>query len=63
MLRFKLDESADPRWRVPLQEAGIDVCTVAAEGLQGTFPMTGSAWHSVAVFSVFEQLACARFAL
>ena len=36
MLRFKLDENADPRWREPLEAAGNEVSTVADEGLQGT---------------------------
>lgn len=35
MLRFKLDENADPRWREPLAEAGYEVSTVAEESLQG----------------------------
>jgi predicted nuclease of predicted toxin-antitoxin system len=35
-LRFKLDENLDARWRVPLEEAGHQVSTVAEESLQGT---------------------------
>lgn len=35
MLRFKLDENADPRWRTPLEEGLNHVSTVAEEGLQG----------------------------
>lgn len=35
MLRFKLDENADPRWRRPLEEIGHHVSTVAGEQLQG----------------------------
>ena len=35
MLRFKLDENADPRWREPLVQAGHSVFTVAEESLQG----------------------------
>ena len=35
MLRFKLDENADPRWREPLAQAGYEVSTVAEESLQG----------------------------
>jgi predicted nuclease of predicted toxin-antitoxin system len=34
-MRFKLDENADPRWRIPLEEAGLHVSTVAEEHLQG----------------------------
>lgn len=34
-MRFKLDENANPRWRVPLEDAGHDVSTVADERLQG----------------------------
>ena len=34
-MRFKLDENADPRWRMPLEEAGLHVSTVAEEHLQG----------------------------
>ena len=40
MLHFKLDENADPRWRVPLEEAGNDVSSVADEGLQGADDQT-----------------------
>ena len=40
MLHFKLDENADPRWRVPLEQAGNDVSTVADEGLQGADDQT-----------------------
>lgn len=35
-MRFKLDENADPRWRVPLEEAGHHVSTVSEEHLQGS---------------------------
>jgi len=35
MLRFKLDENADPRWREPLVEAGHDVSTAVEESLEG----------------------------
>ena len=35
MLRFKLDENLDPRWREPLEKAGNEVSTIADEGLQG----------------------------
>ena len=35
MLRFKLDENADPRWREPLVQLGYTVSTVAEESLQG----------------------------
>ena len=35
MLRFKLDENADPHWRAPLEQAGHEVSTVAEEHLQG----------------------------
>ena len=35
MLRFKLDENADPRWREPLAQAGYEVSTVVEESLRG----------------------------
>jgi predicted nuclease of predicted toxin-antitoxin system len=35
MLRFKLDENADPRWREPLIQVGHTVSTVAEEALRG----------------------------
>jgi len=35
MLRFKLDDNADPRWREPLAQVGYEVSTVAEESLQG----------------------------
>ncbi len=35
-MRFKLDENLDARWRVPLEEAGHQVSTVAEEALEGT---------------------------
>jgi predicted nuclease of predicted toxin-antitoxin system len=35
MLRFKLDENADSRWREPLVQAGHAVSTVAEEALRG----------------------------
>jgi predicted nuclease of predicted toxin-antitoxin system len=35
-MRFKLDENADPRWRIPLEEAGHSVSTVADEDLRGS---------------------------
>jgi len=35
ILRFKLDENADPRWREPLAEAGYAVSTIAEEDLRG----------------------------
>ena len=35
-MRFKLDENANPRWRIPLEEAGHQVSTVAEEHLQGS---------------------------
>lgn len=35
MARFKLDENADPRWRVALESAGNTVFTVTEEGLCG----------------------------
>jgi predicted nuclease of predicted toxin-antitoxin system len=35
ILRFKLDENADPRWREPLVEAGYTVSTIAEEDLRG----------------------------
>ncbi len=34
-MHFKLDENADPRWRVPLEEAGNTVSTVVEEKLGG----------------------------
>lgn len=34
-MRFKLDENADPRWRIQLEEAGHGVWTVSEENLQG----------------------------
>lgn len=34
-MRLKFDENADPRWRIPLEEAGNVVSTVAEEKLQG----------------------------
>jgi predicted nuclease of predicted toxin-antitoxin system len=34
-MRFKLDENADPRWRIPLEKMGHQVSTVGEEGLQG----------------------------
>ena len=34
-MRFKFDENADPRWRIPLEAAGHSVSTVAEEKLQG----------------------------
>jgi len=34
-MHFKLDENADPRWRIPLEEAGNTVSTVAEEKLRG----------------------------
>lgn len=34
-MRFKLDENADPRWRVPLEAADHTVSTVREERLQG----------------------------
>lgn len=34
-MHFKLDENADPRWRVPLEDAGNTVSTVAEEKLRG----------------------------
>jgi predicted nuclease of predicted toxin-antitoxin system len=34
-LRFKFDENLDARWRVPLEEAGHQVSTVAEESLEG----------------------------
>jgi predicted nuclease of predicted toxin-antitoxin system len=34
-MRFNFDENADPRWRIPLEEAGHHVSTVAEEHLQG----------------------------
>ncbi|HNR32017.1 MAG TPA: DUF5615 family PIN-like protein [Candidatus Hydrogenedentes bacterium] len=40
MLRFKPDENADQRWRIPLKEAGNEVSTVAEEQLQGTDDQT-----------------------
>ncbi len=39
-LRFKLDENADPRWRVPLEQESYEVSTVAEEGLRGTDDQT-----------------------
>ncbi|MBI5365746.1 MAG: hypothetical protein HZA54_01810, partial [Planctomycetes bacterium] len=35
MAQFKLDENADPRWRVVLESAGNTGFTVAEEGLCG----------------------------
>ncbi len=35
-MRFKLDENADPKWRIPLEDAGHRVSTVAEEHLQGS---------------------------
>ncbi|MEW6351752.1 MAG: DUF5615 family PIN-like protein [Thermodesulfobacteriota bacterium] len=35
-MRFKLDENADPRWRMPLETDGHTVSTVLEERLQGT---------------------------
>jgi len=34
-MRFKFDENADPRWRVPIEKAGHVVSTVTEEKLQG----------------------------
>jgi hypothetical protein len=34
-MHFKFDENADPRWRVPLEEAGNTVSTVAEEKPRG----------------------------
>jgi predicted nuclease of predicted toxin-antitoxin system len=34
-MHIKLDENSDPRWRVPLEDAGNSVSTVAEEKLQG----------------------------
>jgi len=34
-MHLKFDENADPRWRLPLEEAGHSVSTVAEERLQG----------------------------
>jgi hypothetical protein len=34
-LHFKLDENADPRWRVPLEQPGHQVSTTAEESLNG----------------------------
>ncbi len=34
-MQFRLDENADPRWRIPLEEAGHRVSTVADEHLKG----------------------------
>ena len=39
-MHFKFDENADPRWRVPLEEAGNTVTTVAEEKLQGEMDST-----------------------
>jgi predicted nuclease of predicted toxin-antitoxin system len=36
IVRFKLDENADPRWRTPLEETGHTVSTTAEESLNGT---------------------------
>jgi len=36
MLHFKLDENADPRWKIPLSESGHAVSTAAEESLQGS---------------------------
>src|SRR5437667_7461069 len=33
---FKLDENADPRWRLPLEHAGHFVSTVSEEALSGS---------------------------
>jgi len=35
-MRFKLDENADPTWRIPLEDAGHQVSTVAEEHLLGS---------------------------
>ena len=35
LMRFKLDENADARWREPLEQAGYEVSTAAEESLQG----------------------------
>jgi predicted nuclease of predicted toxin-antitoxin system len=35
-MRFKLDENADPRWRIPLEQTGHHVSTVSEERLQGS---------------------------
>ncbi len=35
MVRFKLDENADPRWAAPLAQAGHKVKSVAQQSLQG----------------------------
>jgi len=35
-MHFKLDENADPRWRLPLEHAGHFVSTVSEEALSGS---------------------------
>ena len=35
-MHFKLDENADPRWRLPLEHAGRFVSTISEEGLSGS---------------------------
>jgi predicted nuclease of predicted toxin-antitoxin system len=35
-MHFKLDENADPRWRLPLEHAGHLVSTVSDEALTGS---------------------------
>jgi len=35
MVHFKLDENADPRWKIPLLEAGHTATTAAEKSLQG----------------------------
>ena len=35
-MHFKLDENADPRWRLPLEHAGHFVSTISEEGLSGS---------------------------
>jgi hypothetical protein len=42
-MRFEFDENADPSWRVPLEEAGNTVSTVAEEKLLGEADATMAA--------------------
>ncbi len=39
-MHFKLDENANPQWRVPLEAAGHTVSTVIEEKLQGQADVT-----------------------
>ena len=56
-MRFKLDENLDARWRVPLEEAGHQVSTVAEEALEGTDDRTlAETCHSLGLCLVTADL-------